>query len=192
MRSFCYNIEYRKEQCLMYKFCKANGVWWLICKDLQTLFEFKEKTSRNYALALLYGNEENQWHQYYDAAKLHAKQTQSSLFEGMADLQARALSVQMNCLLKGEEVWFNENGGWNNGISDVAATTYTNQLIFPNCQKKDIRITKFAEGDGGRHYYARIGTIEVCEYINGYKIMKWDTYEEAYQKALIYCKDLSE
>ena len=41
----------------MYKFCKANGGWWFVCKDLEKLFEYKDKTNSRYGLALVNGCE---------------------------------------------------------------------------------------------------------------------------------------
>ena len=176
----------------MYKFCKANGCWWFVCKDLEKLFEYKDKTDSRYGLALVNGCEDkpNRYSKMYEAAVQTARRTGCSVLEGMADLSSRTLECQIDSLMEGHEVWINSVGGWNIGLRDVEATTYMNKLIFPDCKKEDIKISKFGEMEGGRHYYAKIGTIEVCEYVDGEKIIKWDTWDEAYQHALKYCEEL--
>ena len=75
--------------------------------------------------------------------------------------------------------------------SQKMATVYRDKLVFPNYTKKDIRISKW--GDGGAHYYAKVGEIEVKEKDSkGEVVMKWNSYEEAYQKALEYCSEVEE
>lgn len=175
----------------MYKFCKANGGWWFVCKDLENLFEYKDKTDTRYGIALIKGEKEgNKYSKMYQAALKTAERTGCSIAEGMADLSSRTLECQMKYLLERCEIWINEMGGWNTGLKEVEATTYMKNLIFPHCTKDDIRISKFGEMEGGKHYYAHIGEIEVFEYVDGEKIIKWDTYDEAYKHALAYCDEL--
>ena len=176
----------------MYKFCKANGYWWFVCNDLEKLFEYKDKTDSRYDLALEngYENKPNRYSKIYKAAVQIAQRTGCSVLEGLVDLSNRALECQINSLLEGYEIWINSVGGWNIGLKNVEAITYMNKLIFLDCKKEDIKVSKFGEMEGGKHYYAKIGTIEICEYVDDEKIIKWDTYDEAYQHTLKYCEEL--
>lgn len=174
----------------MYKFCKANGGWWFVCKDLEQLFELHDKTDSRYGLAIIDDCEGlSRYKKLHNLAIIRAESENTSVLESMVNIATEVKSNQIDSILKGNEVWINANGGWNNGLKPEA-TTYMNKLIFPNCKKEDIKISKFGEYAGGKHYYAKIGSIEVCEYINGEKIIKWNTREEAYQKALAYCEEL--
>ena len=114
------------------------------------------------------------------------------MVEAMAELSSSVLSPQIEILSCGNEIWFNRFGGWNIGLGKADATIYMKNLIFPDCRKEDIRISKFSENEGGKHYYAKIGTIEVCDYIDGEKINKWNTRDEAYSRALKYCEELNQ
>ena len=172
-----------------WKFCKANGCWWLVINDLEQFLEYKDKTSSKYGQALIYGiiddDKSNKYKTLYDAAETKAKTNQVSLVQGMSDLCYQMLTTQLNYILSGEELWFNENGGYNFGIHNVEAIVYKDKLLFPNYTEKDIRISRW--GKNGQHYYAKVGEIEVKEIVNGEVVMKWNTYDEALNKALAYC-----
>lgn len=172
-----------------YKFCFANGCWWLVIDNIEQFLEYKDKTNSKYGHALLHGiYKDDKYEKYknlYDAAEATAKINRTSLLQGMADLCESMMSTQWDYITSGQALWFNEQGGYNLGLPNVTAVTYRNKLLFPNYTKDDIRISKW--GNGGQHYYAKVGEIEVKEVINGEVVMKWNTYEEAYQKALNYC-----
>lgn len=170
-----------------YKFCKANGCWWLVISDVEHLEAYKERTSSRYGHAIVNGitGEDTKYQRLYDAAELVASNNRTSVVAAMAMLADTMTYKQIEAIQKGKEVWFNEMGGWNNGIKDVTATVYRDKIIFPNYTKNDIRISKW--GNGGQHFYAKVGEIEVKEVVNGETIMKWNTREEAYAKALAYC-----
>jgi hypothetical protein len=55
-----------------------------------------------------------------------------------------------------------------------------NEMIYPTYTEKDINITKWP---GGKHYYARIGNMQVMDE-NG--DTKWNTYERAFEVAKKY------
>ena len=174
-----------------WKFCYANHCWWVVIDSLEKFLEYKDKTNSKYGHALIKGiyGEENPYQQLYDAAEVIAKNYETSLVGGMSVLASQMLETQMNAVMAGHTLWFNDLGGYNYGLEkQKTATVYRDKLIFPNYTKKDIRISKW--GDGGLHYYAKVGEIEVKETDSkGEVIMKWNTYEEAYEKALEYCSD---
>lgn len=53
------------------------------------------------------------------------------------------------------------------------------QLVFPDFKKNEIRVEQFPNG---KHYYAYIDDTQVRDG----DILKWNTYKEAYDKALEY------
>lgn len=176
----------------MYKFCKANGSWWFVCQSIDELLEYKDKTNNKYGLAILNSckGTDSKYKKLYEAAESLAMVKQISVVEAMAELSGKITIKQVNELSAGKKIWFNNVGGWNTGLTDIDATTYMSKLIFPNCKKEDIKISKFGGYEGGKHYYAKIGEIEICEYANGKKIVKWNTYQDAYNHALKYCEEI--
>ena len=172
-----------------WKFCKANDCWWLVINDLEQFLEYKDKTNSKYGYALIHGIYEDEksdkYKTLYEAAVARAKANQVSLVQGMSDLCYKMLTTQLDYILSGEELWFNELGGYNFGMPNIEATVYRDKLLFPDYTKKDIRVSRW--GNNGQHYYAKVGEIEVKETVDGEVIMKWNTYDEAYNKALAYC-----
>ena len=176
-----------------WKFCFANHCWWVVIDSMDQFIEYKEKTSSKYGHALVKGScgDDNKYQQIYDAAYHIAQNQRASVFEGMVSLADRMFANQQAAIREGHTLWFNELGGYNYGLdSQRQNTIYREKLVFPHYTKKDIRVSKW--GDGGTHYYAKVGEIEVKEKVNGETIMKWNTYDEAYAKALEYCGGVDE
>ena len=122
----------------MFKFCKANGGWWLVCKTPEDLLEYKEKTDYKYGKALVEGCEhkDGKYNKIYEAAVAKAKCKGYSILDGMIDLQHTVFYRQIKYMIEENcEIWINQSGGWNCGLSNVEATTYMDKLIFPNCKK---------------------------------------------------------
>lgn len=174
-----------------WKFCLANGCWWLVIDNIEQFLEYKDKTNSKYGHAIVKGacGDENPYQKLYDVAELIAQRDKTSVVQGMSTLTSMLFETQFNAISAGHTLWFNDLGGYNYGLDkQKIATVYRDKLRFPNYTKKDIRISKWA--DGGVHYYAKVGEIEVKEKNSkGETVMKWNTHEEAYQKALEYCSD---
>ena len=174
-----------------WKFCRANGCWWLVIDNIEQFLEYKDKTSSKYGQAIINGvcGDESPYQKLYDVAELIAQRDKTSVVQGMNTLTSMIFRTQYNAISAGYTLWFNDMSGYNYGLNNrKTATVYRDKLIFPNYTKNDIRISKW--GDGGLHYYAKVGEIEVKETdSNGEVVMKWNTYDEAYQKALEYCSD---
>lgn len=171
-----------------WKFCKANGGWWLVINNLEQFAEYKDKTSSKYGQAIVdeaLDKKDGKYRQLFMAAETIAKRDGTSIMQGMSTLVSGMTATQLSYLENGEELWFNELGGYNLGLKDIEATVVLDKLIFPHYTEKDIRISTW--GDNGRHYYAKVGEIEVKEVVDGEVVMKWNTRDEAYQKALNYC-----
>ena len=174
-----------------WKFCSANGCWWVVISDIEQFLEYKTRTDSKYGHAIVKGvcGDENPYQKLYDVAQLIAQRNNTSVVQGMNTLATRLYGTQFDAISSGHTLWFNDKGGYNYGLDkQKIATVYRERLIFPNYTKKDIRISKWS--DGGVHYYAKVGEIEVKETVSGEVRMKWNTYEEAYQKALEYLNEM--
>lgn len=152
--------------------------------------EYEDKTYhllfQKYINAIQSDNKEDNT---YLLAKLFAMVKNCSTFDGFNALIEQARMQKMECINQGKVIWLNEDGGWNLGFpkEQVIASVTKKELVFPIYFKEDIRIRKFMGQAKGTHFYAYIGKMEVCEFINGEKQIKWNTYEEAYERALRYC-----
>ena len=77
--------------------------------------------------------------------------------------------------------YVNRNMGVNGNMSGFKTIGFVRkkELVFPSYYDTDIRIKRFPDGE---HYYAYIGDAQVRDG----DIVKWDTYDEAYEQALRY------
>lgn len=176
-----------------WKFCFANGCWWVVIDSIEQFMEYKERTSSKFGRAVVKGScgDENPYKQLYDAAYHIAQNNRMSVVEGMVSLADRMFAKQHEAIRQGYTLWFNDRGGYNYGLDEQKKNTiYREKLVFPNYKRKDIRISQWDDKNG--HYYAKVGEIEVKEKVNGETVIKWDTYDEAYTKALEYCSDVEE
>lgn len=109
------------------------------------------------------------------AAIMSAENNDTTIIDGFRSLN---LEMGFQCLKSLERdgvIYFNPVGGKTFRI-DYSQFCRKKELSFPHFTEQDIRVSSFK---GGTHYYARVGNVEVR---NG-DIIKWDTYEEAYNKA---------
>lgn len=87
--------------------------------------------------------------------------------------------AKMKYVNKGYTIAINSCGGWmlvsENDVLETVSKKYSTS---------DIKISKF---DGGRHYYAMIGNIEVKD---KYGDNKWNTHEYAYEVAKEFLRKL--
>lgn len=174
----------------MYTFKKVENQWWFVCDSTEKLLEYEEKTYhslfRKYINGIRQGKTEEN---ICLLAELFAMDKESTAFQGLNACITQSELEKIACIESGKTIWLNEDGGWNCGFpqEQVLAEIRKKMLLFPTYFEQDIRITQFMGEAKGTHFYAYIGNIEVCEFINGQKIIKWDTYEEAYERALRYC-----
>ena len=117
----------------------------------------------------------NDYQLMYAAILLAEKQEHMTLLDGFRLLNFELGEVTIRDLKENGAVYFNSKGG---RTYEVATKQFCRRknLIFPQYVESDIRISRFT---GGKHYYAYVGDMQIRE---GEK-MKWDSYEEAYQKA---------
>ena len=124
-----------------YKFCKANGCWWLIVENIDVLTEFCDKTGGRYTHAAMYGiNESKPEHSnLYKAAETLAQSRGTSIADAMASISGDSFRRKMDMIASGKILWLNEAGGWNLGLEkEKIATVYRSSLLFPNYTKTDI------------------------------------------------------
>lgn len=100
-----------------------------------------------------------------------------SIIEAANLLGIESSHVQLDLLDKGYNLYFNRVGGWHYGKNDFTQWIDKEELVFPNFKKNEIKIKQFIDGT---HFYAYIDNMQVRDG----DTLKWNTYEEAYNKAL--------
>lgn len=66
--------------------------------------------------------------------------------------------------------------------SVICDEVYKNSLVFPDVERPSIEDVNFIVWNGGKHWYAKIGKMDVV--VNGEQ--KWNTKEEAINAAKSY------
>jgi len=111
-----------------------------------------------------------------------SRHTNQGAIHVLCDLVGRAQASQIMKVAQGIKIAVNPSGGYFPIPEDSVVE------IIPVCKytEKDIKITKF---DGGKHYYATIGGIEV---IDQWGDKKWNTFSYAETIAKKYLKTLND
>ena len=159
-----------------------NQGWWLKISSLSQLEDYIGKVGSSKVVRGILNAKE-----YYDG-KAHADTLaqviiqkamldHTSIVDAGFSIQASSIGSQIDALQSGP-IYINAYGGWHSG-GEYSDWLHSDQLVFPDFGKEQIRIKQF---DGGKHYYAYIGDLQIRD---GDKL-KWDTYEEAYNQAILY------
>jgi len=84
----------------------------------------------------------------------------------------------------GNKIVINKNNGWFvlSDSYEIDDTKYCDEYVFPCFTEKDIVVKQWTKGT---HYYAKVGNKDVVDKDGK---MKWDTYDEAKEQALMYLK----
>lgn len=172
-----------------YRFAYINKIWYLMVNpdEKDILEDFANKTDGKYANILFKDtlNQKISKEEYniVNAINTYSRLYKTSLLVSAMMLQQKSFETKYQHLLKGETIFINENNGFFTQTPTVVINKiiYLKNLVFPNYTIKDIKVSQWGKGTGF-HYYAHVGTIEVRDG----DIVKWDTFDEAYQAALEY------
>lgn len=171
--------------------------WWLKIDSAEKLADYHEKTGTDrYGEALsMYLHE---GHPYEILKKLspaeriekmqdinfkrlmcaimQAEKGNCTIIDGFRRLNLEIGIGQMRALEKYGVIYINRAGGYTFDL-DYRQFCRRKEPVFPDFKESDIRIRRF---DGGKHFYAYIGDMQVR---NG-NTLKWDSFHEAYQRAV--------
>lgn len=162
-----------------------NQGWWLKISSLSQLEDYIGRVSSSKVARGIFNARG-----YYDK-KEHAgplaqviiqKATldNTSIVDAGLNIQASSIRSQIDALQSGP-IYINAYGGWHSG-GEYSDWLHRDEPIFPDFGKEQIRVKKF---DGGSHYYAYIGDLQIRDG----EVLKWNTYSEAYNQALKYVKN---
>lgn len=111
------------------------------------------------------------------AGMIMAQKCNTTLYGGFKRLQTEFGMALHRDILENGETFVNGVGGKTFSL-DYDQFVWRKDLVFPHYTIADIRIKQF---ENGQHYYAYVADTQLR---NGEKL-KWDTYNEAYNFAVV-------
>lgn len=161
----------------------ANQGWWLKISKLSELEEYignvgSKIVARGLCNYLEYKSGREHLNELGAAIRMLALHNNTDVYKSAFDIQSSVIRSQVDALSNGEVIYINSAGGWHAG-GEYSDFVHKETLIFPDFTKDNIRVKKF---DGGRHYYAYVGNVQVRDG----DVLKWNTFDEAYKQALKY------
>lgn len=154
----------------------AFELYWLLSKEKEredSVMGHIMKKPLKERIELMQGKDFNLM--YAAIMKAENSKTNMTFLDGIRALNLEMGESDLQYLREYGAVFFNSAGG---KTFDIKSKNFCRRknLVFPQHEEKDIRIKQF---EGGAHYYAYIGDIQVRDG----DVVKYGTYEEAYNKA---------
>lgn len=161
----------------------ANQGWWLKITKLSELEDYIGKVqskviARGLFNYLEYKGGREHLNELGNTMVMLAKNNNTDVYSSALSLQSSVIRAQVNALSCGEVIYINSAGGWHAG-GEYSDFVHKDKPVFPDFTDDSIRVKKF---DGGKHYYAYVGNIQVRDG----DVLKWNTFNEAYKQALKY------
>lgn len=171
-----------------------NQGWWLRIQSMEELLDYLELTYPTQSSKIIqnYLNDKSgldvphpESESLTQAVVLYGQKNPGfTIYQAIAGFN----SIRVTHLVKNLEeygtVYINCVGGSTFKYNDIEyAVVRRSSLVWPDYRKEDIRVKQF---DGGTHWYAYIGDVQVRLSTGNGTILKWSTYDEAYQAALSY------
>ncbi|ENZ28695.1 hypothetical protein [Enterocloster clostridioformis] len=142
--------------------------------DKKSVLEVLDSMTQEERFTLMMKNMKN-FNLMYGAI-IQAEKINGTIFDGFRSLNIEMGFKELNDIRRNGQTYINQVGG---STFHIQYTQWCRrkELIFPNYTDSDIRIKQF---DGGNHYYAYIGDMQLRDGDN----LKWNTYEQAYDAAI--------
>lgn len=169
-----------------YRFVYKNGGWWLKISTIEELNDYLECIESPIARGTKNAINSKEFtgnpaDPHADAAGLmvllRIENAETGLLQAACSLAVQADRAKVEALKKGNDLYFNRSGGWHYGKHDYTQWYDSEKLIFPDFHKSQIKVERFP---AGKHFYAYIDNMQVRDG----DMLKWNTYDEAYKKAL--------
>ena len=109
-------------------------------------------------------------------AIMQAEKVNGTIFDGLRCMNIKMGSKELKDIYRNGKTYINQVGG-STFYLEYTQFCRRNELVFPNFTEDDIKIRQF---DGGRHYYAYLGDMQLRDGEN----LKWNSYEQAYNVAI--------
>lgn len=163
----------------------SNQGWWLKLTNADELLAYYEATMHSREESVLeeyLAKREEEYPRYSNltqAVVMNASKKRMNIFDAIRDLRLMVASQQLESIHKYGAIYVNSLGGYHSAYEGEPKYDFVrrDKLVYPDFKAEDIRIKQFK---GGEHYYAYIGDMQVRDG----DILKWDSYDNAYKKAL--------
>lgn len=97
-----------------WKFAKCGDGWWLVIDDLNQFFEYHERTDISYGIDfVMKGRSEGKTSRDKKIEEI-ANLRESSVFDAAISVCNGVFKAQLEALRRGENIYINRSGGWNN------------------------------------------------------------------------------
>lgn len=163
-----------------------NQGWWLKISNVNQFIDYLEQTTstRNGKMFEDYwshrGDVTHCRTDTYCVAK-HSERNNLSFLQGLNSFSQMVALQQLKTIEETGCIYINRVGGYHGSYEGEPKYDFCRrkELVFPDFKKDQIRIKRFT---GGEHFYAYIDDTQVRDG----DVMKWNTYDEAMEKALMY------
>lgn len=171
-----------------------NQGWWLRIQSMEELLDYLELTYPTQSAKIIqnYLNDKSELavpnpesESLTQAVVLYGQKNPGfTIYQAIAGFNSMRITHLVKNLEEYGTVYINCVGGSTFKYNDIEyAVVRRSNLVWPDYKEEDIRIKRF---EGGDHFYAYIGDVQVKQGTGNDTIIKWDTYDEAYQAALSY------
>lgn len=170
--------------------------WILECTDVETLVEHTDKcmghtiregvedwfgkTMNSITLNSGYVYKEHFNTEWAGVCDMFSKMKGEHFIKSSTNLESQVMQGKLKQLLNGRTLYLREIGSYMIDSKDFIITNrmVSETLVYPGYTKDDIKIKKW---QGGSHYYAKIGKMDVVDKDGN---QKWNTHERAMEIAL--------
>lgn len=169
--------------------------WYLKIDSIQDLFEYTSLTDpvrAEKALLQYMKVTEGKAHYTYDTlafpSAIMSERHQITFVEGLIKLLDSTLQNKIKHISNGITIYINCNGGYTIEFADnpthiVLEIIQSDKLIFPHKKLEDVKYFKWPNG---KHWYAKIGGIDVVDSLGN---QKWNTKVEAEEVAKKFIRE---
>jgi hypothetical protein len=171
-----------------YIFVWKYGGWWLKINTPEQLFDYYENTEGKWTQTfsrLINSKEFGTGTEHADnlsfAIGTYGINRNYNPIQATIGFRYEMMRNQLKYLLESGEIYINKNGGYHCKSKEKEYSQFIRrtEFVFPDFKENEIKVERFP---GGNHFYAYIGDMQVRDG----DTLKWDTYEEALNKAKEY------
>ena len=173
---------------------EAKGYWLFCPQTEEQLMEHWNKYvksvisdgSRKLTKKIFSGTKGHFTNDFEQAVEVWMNSTNDSLMVSMVRIENEAFQNRLRMFRSGREIYLSHSiqvVTVDTRFVDILTTTERNVLTFPDEDKPEMKDVRFIVWEGGVHYYAKIGKLDIVDKDGN---QKWNTRAEAESAARWY------
>ena len=173
---------------------EAKGYWLFCPQTEEQLIEHWNKYvkpvisdgSRKLAKKIFSGTKGHFTNDFEQAVEVWMNSTNDSLIVSMLQIENEAFQNRLQMFRSGREIYLSHSiqvVTVDTRFVDILTTTERNVLTFPDEERPEMKDVRFIVWEGGVHYYAKIGKLDIVDKDGN---QKWNTRAEAESAARWY------